>query len=165
LKKITSDEAQDVFNVALAGANLQGFAYNRDNYSLYFDIAVINNITYQGYNFPSVMILNIESVCQWRIGTKQHWDKLIIEKHRADLAEPELSALLWDKKYGGLIEKVLCDKDSIKIILRGNREIFILNHSQYPNNVWEFCEAKTYHDVAGWLLAWNDSDGYFLRTP
>ena len=168
--KINAYEAEEILNVILGNALLDGFTYSRDNYLLRFYVPP--HTIYRGQKVPFDLFLNIQSICQWRIGAKQDWEKSVSKFYRADLTEPiepvfsfELSALMWNKEHGGIIEKVICAEKSIRFIFMKDREIFIQNESEYADNVWMLWGLGKSPDDAEWLLAWNDSDKYIFRCP
>jgi len=170
MNKINIHEAEEILNIILENAELDGFAYSRDTYSLRFNTSP--NAVYKEQGVPFELTLNVQSTCRWRIGTEQDWEKNVSELYREDLTEPTepifsfaLSALLWDKKYGGTIEKVVCDENFIKFILMKDREIFIQNESEYADNIWMLWGLGKSSDDAEWLLAWNNFDKYIFRCP
>lgn len=161
-KEISANEAQDILNNALAGAFLQGFHYYRTAWTIRFSLEP--DTVYQG-GLPWDMYLSIEG--QWHIGTIQDWTKAVSQLYRTDLLEPvepirayELTALMWSKN-SGLIERVLCSDDSIKLILEGNREIVILNQmEENVDIVWGFADRESLWS-SEWSLVWGG--GYFYN--
>ena len=157
-------EVQRILNMILVESQLYGFSYTKDFYSLYFGL--MPNRIFREYKFPTEIALTIAS--KWLIGNAQEWNTKVERMRKNDLLEPvepviayELTSLLWCKKYGGSIEKVLCNNDSIKINLKGNREFTILNQPEFEMS-WAFHESgKTWY-TSKWFLGWSNKYSFHL---
>ena len=167
MRAISTSEAEDILNIIFTNAHLRGFSYYRDCWLIHFE--PVSDAVYQGHKLPHEMILRIES--QWHIGTTENWDKSVKKLYRADLIEPiepilayELTALMWSKDngYGDDVKNVLCRDGSIKLILKGEREIVIMNKCE--NMVVAWCISDNTDELEStWSLAWDGV--YCFRSP
>ena len=167
MRTINASEAEEILNIFLADAELCGFSYHRDYWLIYFRST--SGVVYQGHKLPHEMIIKIES--QWHIGTTENWDKSVKKLYREDLIEPiepilayELTALMWNKDYGygDDVKSVLCRDNSIKLVLKGERELVIMN--KYENMIVAWCISdNTDEHKSTWSLAWDGE--YCFRFP
>ena len=167
MRAISASNAEDILNIILADASLCGFSYGRDCWHINFRLD--SNAVYQGHKLPHEMILRIES--QWHIGTTENWDKSVKKLYRADLIEPiepilayELTALMWNKDYGygDDIKSVSCCDDLIKLTLKEEREIVIMNKCENMIVAWCISDNMDEHKST-WSLAWDS--GFHFRCP